>query len=59
MLFSRKFYQRCVTVNFHNFHTVQHHTVEKQEILSHQNFFRQINSLVTYLVKLLLSRNFW
>ena len=26
------------------------HTVEKREILSHQKIFRQINSLVTYLV---------
>ena len=35
------------------------HSVEKREILSHQNKkFRQINSLVTYLVKPLLSRNF-
>ena len=34
------------------------HTVEKREILSHQNFFRQINSLVIYLVNALLSRNF-
>ena len=35
----------------------QIHSVEKQEILSHQKKFRQINSLVT-LVKPLLSRNF-
>ena len=34
------------------------HSVEKREILSHQKIFRQINSLVTYLVKPLLSRNF-
>ena len=27
------------------------HSVEKREILSHQKIFRQINSLVTYLVK--------
>ena len=33
-------------------------TVEKREILSHRKKFRQINSLVTYLVKLLLSQNF-
>ena len=26
------------------------HSVEKREILSHQKIFRQINSLVTYLV---------
>ena len=39
------------------------HSVEKREILSQQLaltkiFFRQINSLVTYLVKSLFSRNF-
>ena len=34
------------------------HSVEKPEILSHQKIFRQINSLVTYFVKPLLSRNF-
>ena len=34
-----------------NFHTVCH-SVEKREILSHQKMFRQIKSLVTYLVKL-------
>ena len=28
-----------------------HHSVEKREILSRQEIFRQINSLVTYLVK--------
>ena len=33
------------------------HSVEKQEILSHQKVFRQINSLVTYEVTTLLSRN--
>ena len=32
--------------------------MEKREILSHQKIFRQINSLLTYLVKQLLSRNF-
>ena len=32
--------------------------MEKREILSHQKIFRQINSLVTYLVKPLISRNF-
>ena len=31
---------------------------EKQEILSHQKIFREINSLVTSLVKPLISRNF-
>ena len=31
-------------------------SVEKREILSHQKIFREINSLVTYLVKPLLSR---
>ena len=36
------------------------HSVEKLQILSHQkkNFFAEINSLVPYLVKPLLSRNF-
>ena len=34
------------------------HCVEKRDILSHQSFFRQINSLSTYLVNPLLSRNF-
>ena len=34
------------------------HCVEKREILSHKKKIRQINSLVTYLVKPLLSRNF-
>ena len=54
-----------VRVNFRNFHTVlqkfttfTYHSVEKRDILSHQWKFRQINSLVTYLVKPLLSRNF-
>ena len=32
--------------------------VEKREILSHRKLFRQSNSLATYLVKSLLSRNF-
>ena len=32
--------------------------MEKREILSHIKIFRQINSLVTYLVKPLFSRNF-
>ena len=32
--------------------------MKNREILSHQKIFRQINSLVTYLVKLLLPRNF-
>ena len=37
------------------------HSVEKREILSYRKIFRQINSLAleTYLVKPLLSRNFW
>ena len=35
----------------------QGHSVEKREIHSHQEIFRQINSLVTYLVNPLLSRN--
>ena len=34
------------------------HNVEKREIFSHRKKFRQINSLVTYFVKPLLSRNF-
>ena len=34
------------------------HSVEKREILSHRKIFREINSLVTFLVKTLLSRNF-
>ena len=38
-------------VTFRNLNT---HSVEKRE-----KIFRQINSLVTYLVKPLLSRNFW
>ena len=33
-------------------------SLEKREILSHRNFFRQISSLVTSLVKTLISRNF-
>ena len=33
--------------------------MEKREILSHQKKFRQINSLVTYVVKPLLSRTFY
>ena len=45
-------------LNHSNFHTVHTHSVEKQEILSHQKIFRQINSLVTYLVNALVSRNF-
>ena len=32
------------------------HCVEKREILSHKKIFHQINFLVTYLVKPLLSR---
>ena len=41
------------------FHTVNpKHTVEKWKIHSHQNFFRQINSLVIYLVNALLARSF-
>ena len=40
---------------FSFFHT---HSVEKWKIYSHRNFFRQINSLVIYLVNALLSRNF-
>ena len=35
------------------------HSVEKREILSYRKIFRQINSLETYLVKPLHSRNFW
>ena len=47
-----------VRVNFHNFHTV-HNTVWKNKKFSlTKKIFRQINSLVTYLVKLLLSRIF-
>ena len=38
---------------------VHQHTVEKREILSHLKIFREINSLVTYLVKPMLSRNFY
>ena len=34
------------------------HCVEKWEIFSHQKIFRQINCLLTYLAKPLLSRNF-
>ena len=33
--------------------------MEKREILSHQKEFRQINYLVTSLVKMFLSRNFF
>ena len=36
----------------------QCHNVERREILSHQKIFRQINSLLTPLVKPLISRNF-
>ena len=60
-LISRKIWE---IEKFWNFQIVQLywsstvHTVEKREILSHQNFFRQINSLVTYLVKPFLSRIF-
>ena len=35
------------------------YSVEKREILSHRNFFREIICFVTSLVKTLLSRNFW
>ena len=34
------------------------HSVEKREIYSHQKIFREINFLVTSLVKPLVSRNF-
>ena len=34
------------------------HSVEKREIYSHLLVFREINSLVTSMVKTLLSRNF-
>ena len=33
--------------------------MEKREILSYRNFLREISSLVTSLVKTLLSRNFY
>ena len=38
---------------FRNFHNAQCHSVEKREM-----FFRQINYIVIYLVKPLISRNF-
>ena len=34
------------------------HSVEKGEIHSHQKIFREFNSLVTYLVEIVISRNF-
>ena len=40
------------------FYEIVHHSVEKRVILSHQNFFREINSFAMSLVKTLLSRNF-
>ena len=49
-ILSRTFFQKCVKVNFRNFHT--------REILSHWKKIRQINYLVISLVKPLLSRNF-
>ena len=42
-------------------HLVTEHSVEKREILSHsltEKIFREINSLVTYSINPLLSRNF-
>ena len=47
-----------MTVKLCNFHIVAQYSVEKWEILSHWNFFRQINYSVISLVKPLLSRNF-
>ena len=41
-----------------DFETLFSNSVEKREIISHQKISRQINSLVTYLVNPLLSRDF-
>ena len=51
--------KNCKSVNYSFFNTVPHkHSVETREILSYQKIFRQIKSLVIYLVNPLLSRNF-
>ena len=73
-LFSRNFCQKSVRLKFHNFHTVHSvsklsiishyariygNTLWKNEKFTlNKNFFRQINSLVIYLVNALLSRKF-
>ena len=60
LLLSRNFCQKCMRENSRNFNTV--YTLWKNEKFSLTKFFfffRLINSLVTYLVNLLLSRNFW
>ena len=55
--FDEKIFQ--VWENSQNYHTVAECTVWKNEKFSlTKKIFRQINSLVIYLVKLLLSRNF-
>ena len=51
VMISRKFKKKC---NLWNAQLC----VEEWKNYSHQNFFRQINSLVIYLVNALLSRNF-
>ena len=43
-------------LNFRNFQSV--HSVEKREIHTHHNIFREINSLVTFLENPVLTRNF-
>ena len=61
-----EFFEKMVRANFRNLHTLSKipnlshtaHSVVKQEILSRQRFFREINYLVTSLVNTLLSRNF-
>ena len=54
-LLSRDFRQKCVRVNFRNFHSV---VWRNDEFSVTKEIFRQINSLVLYLVKPLISRNF-
>ena len=54
-------FQYCVskTITFTKFlPKMREHTVEEWKIYSHHNFFRQINSLLIYLVNALFSRNF-
>ena len=60
-LLSRNFCQKCMRerIPVFNFHTVYTHCGKTRNSLSPNSFFRLINSLVTYLVNLLLSRNFW
>ena len=54
----RNFFQFLMISQCGEMKTLPSHRVEKREILSHQKIFRQINSLVSYLVKPLIPRNF-